>query len=84
LKESWKKKNGETVSPIIPEERDPGMVDMSRVGFVEIIVAGPDGDKCVWVNVDGICRFRAYRVTTVFTMPYPSSPQREEAINASL
>ena len=43
------------------------MVDVSGSEIVEITVThGPDGAK-VWVNVDGVCRFRAYRAKRVTT-----------------
>lgn len=43
------------------------MVDLSGPEIVEITVThGKDGAK-VWVNVDGVCRFRAYRVKRVTT-----------------
>lgn len=38
----------------------PSTVDITEPGYVEVLVSN-DG-KIVWVNVDGICRFRACRI----------------------
>lgn len=42
------------------------MVDISKPEFVEIQLAQSEDGLRIWVNVDGRCRFRAYRVEKLY------------------
>lgn len=50
---------------------EPKMVDVSGPEIVEVTVEKATDGFRVWVNVDGVCRFRAYRAKQVITEVKP-------------
>jgi hypothetical protein len=62
--------------PYVWVDEEP-MIDVTAPQVVEVSIRN-DG-KVVWVNVDGICRFRACQITTVILEDKRNEePDREE------
>jgi len=43
-------------------ERGINMLDMNTIDDIEVVFAKHDDGHRLWVNVDGLCRLRAYKV----------------------
>lgn len=57
-------------------EDDPVKLDVTEPSHVEVLIR--HDSKVIWVNVDGICRFRACRIGNLVVNDERTSDQKED------